>query len=96
MDKRMSAENDKLCEANLNNVSFIDVLLLSSSVYNRLLNDVAALAQTSEKLIRVVKNHQEHIMYLYDVIMTMQKNALDSSYDVMLESLRTTKQEKLN
>lgn len=92
----MSSDENKSGDVISNKASFIDVLLLTSDNYNRLMNSVAMLADSNEKLVKVVKNHQNHIMNLYEVISAMQRSAMDSTYDAMIETIRNSKSEKLN
>lgn len=92
----MSSDENKSDDVISNKTSFIDVLLLTSDNYNRLMNSVAMLADSNEKLVKVVKNHQNHIMNLYEVISAMQRSAMDSTYDAMIETIRNSKSEKLN
>lgn len=92
----MSSDENKNDDIISSKASFIDVLLLTSDNYNRLMNSVAMLADSNKKLVKVVKNHQNHIMYLYDVISAMQRSAMDSTYDAMIETVRNCKNEKLN
>jgi len=92
----MSSDENKSDDVISNKTSFIDVLLLTSDNYNRLMNSVAMLADSNEKLMKVVKNHQNHIMNLYEVISAMQRSAMDSTYDAMIETIRNSKSEKLN